>query len=378
MGRVTAFLAVLLLAAFVAVGSCSSDDPSIPMPGVVQMTSTSFDELVGKDKAVLVEFYAPWCGHCKSMVPEYTALGAAFEKSSNAKDLVVIAKVDGTAHRDLGKRFDVTGFPTILYFAPGSLKPEKYSDQRTATAFAAYLTKAVKGLLLTIPRAPQFATELDHTNFDEVTKDPSKSVLVMFYAPWCGHCKSLKPVYNQLAKVFANDKHVVIAMIDADDSANKRIATKYDISGFPTLYFFPKGADAKPVEYKLGREIEDFIGFVNEHAGTHRLVNGDLSWDHGVIAELAESAARVARSTGDAAQSAVEQVRSAVDKLVSSEGTAYYVKTAERIAEKGADYVSNEISRLQRTLEGAVTGERRDDMLKRMNILNSIKKLIKK
>lgn len=367
----------LVLVVFVLAGSCNGEDPGTVTPGVVQMSKDNFDQLVGKDKAALVEFYAPWCGHCKSMAPEYAALGAAYEASTNAKDLLLIGKVDATQERDLGKRFGVTGFPTLLYFAPGSLKPEKYQGGRTAEDFAKYLSGVVAGLRLTIPNEPQFAMELVHTNFDAVVKDPSKSVLVMFYAPWCGHCKALKPTYNKLAKVFSNDKDVVIARINADDAANRKIATEYSVSGFPTLYFFPKGADTKPAEYKNGRNLEDFLTFVNEKAGKHRLANGDLSWEYGVIVELAEAVARVAMSSGESSKAAVEAVKAASAKLTGSEDAAYYIKTAERIAAKGPAYLENESARLKRTLGGSVAGDRRDNMMMRLNILTSIQKHVK-
>lgn len=368
---------VLVLAAFAVVASCAGEggDPGVEMKGVVQMNMASFNELVGKERAALVEFYAPWCGHCKSMAGDYAALGQAYSRSKNAKDMLVVAKVDGTEHRDLGKRFEVTGFPTILFFPAGSSTPVKYQGGRTADEFVGYLTSQIKGLQLSVPQEPQFATELQSTNFDELVKDPSKAALVMFYAPWCGHCKALKPTYSEVAKVFANEKDVVIARINADAADNKAIAAAYDIKGFPTVYFFPKGADAKPIEYKEGRELEDFVTFVNEHAGTHRLLNGDLSWDFGVVDALSVAVARVAQNgVGAAAQAALADVKAAAEKAGESESVAYYVKAAERIAEKGADYVATELARLQRTLDGSVAGERRDNMLKRVNILTAIQK----
>ena len=64
---------------------------------------------MGKSAPAFVEFYAPWCGHCKALAPTYEKLAAAFEGEAS----VVIAKIDADAHRDLGERYGVTGFPTI-------------------------------------------------------------------------------------------------------------------------------------------------------------------------------------------------------------------------------------------------------------------------
>jgi len=75
---------------------------------VADLDPTNFDTVVGNNQGVLVEFFAPWCGHCKNLAPIWEELGAAF---SHAKDKVVIAKVDADAHRELGTKFGVQGFP---------------------------------------------------------------------------------------------------------------------------------------------------------------------------------------------------------------------------------------------------------------------------
>lgn len=96
-------------------------------------------------------------------------------------------------------------------------------------------------------------------NFDQVVNDPTKDVLIEFYAPWCGHCKSLAPKYEELAEKLKDESSIVIAKMDA--TAND-VPKPYDVRGFPTLYFAPKGSKKSPKKYEGGREVDDFIKYL--------------------------------------------------------------------------------------------------------------------
>lgn len=96
---------------------------------VAVVVAKNYEQIVLDDsKDVLIEFYAPWCGHCKALAPKYEQLGELFQKSE-FKDKVTIAKVDATAN-DIPD--EVQGFPTIkLYPAGGKKEPVTYSGSRT-------------------------------------------------------------------------------------------------------------------------------------------------------------------------------------------------------------------------------------------------------
>jgi thioredoxin 1 len=78
----------------------------------IELTTSTFDEVVSKDGIVLVDFWAEWCGPCKNFAP-------IFEASSETKSEIVHAKVDTEAQQELGMKFGVTAIPTLMAFRDG-------------------------------------------------------------------------------------------------------------------------------------------------------------------------------------------------------------------------------------------------------------------
>ncbi|KAK4848103.1 hypothetical protein QYF36_009378 [Acer negundo] len=332
---------------------------------VVVLTEDSFEKEVGQDKGSLVEFYAPWCGHCKKLAPEYEKLGASFKKAKS----VLIGKVDCDEHKSICSKYGVQGYPTLQWFPKGSLEPKKYEGPRTAESLAEFVNSE-GGTNVKIATVPSSVVVLTSDNFDGIVLDETKDVLVEFYAPWCGHCKSLAPTYEKVATAFNSEEEVVIANLDADK--HKDLAEKYGVSGYPTLKFFPKSNKAGE-DYDGGRDLDDFVSFINEKSGTSRDGKGQLTSKAGIIESLDALVKEFVAASNDEKKAVYSKIEQEVEKLKGSTARhgKIYLKVAKSCMEKGADYTTKETGRLQRMLEKSISAAKADEFTLKKNILSA-------
>ncbi len=150
---------------------------------VLDLTPSNFDDIVLKSgKPALVEFFAPWCGHCKSLAPVYEELATVFQHASSK---VSVAKVDADNHKSLGSRFGVQGFPTLKWFDGKSDTPTDYSGGRDLESLSKFITEKTSIKPKVKGKLPSQVVYLDDKSFKEkVGKD--QHVIVAFTAPWCG------------------------------------------------------------------------------------------------------------------------------------------------------------------------------------------------
>ncbi|KAG1365286.1 Disulfide-isomerase-like protein [Cocos nucifera] len=332
---------------------------------VFVLTEANFEKEVGQDRGALVEFYAPWCGHCKKLAPEYEKLGSSFKKAKS----ILIGKVDCDEHKSLCSKYGVSGYPTIQWFAKGSLEPKKYEGPRTAEALAEFVNNE-GGTNIKVATVPSNVVVLTPDNFNQVALDETKDVLVEFYAPWCGHCKSLAPTYEKVATAYKLEEDVVIANVDADKY--KDLAEKYGVSGYPTLKFFPKGNKAGG-DYDGGRDLDEFVKFINEKCGTSRDTKGQLTSQAGIIASLDALVKEFVSASNDERKAIVSRMEEEVEKLNGSSARygKTYLKAAKSCIDKGSDYAKNEIERLQRMLDKSISPSKADEFIIKKNILST-------
>jgi len=110
---------------------------------VIVLKDDNFDNLVDSDQSDwLLEFYAPWCGHCKKLAPTYSQLATFLkEPRPNVRD-VRVAKIDCTQQTELGRRFGIRGFPTLKLLSQG--KMFDYRGNRTFESFIEFINGGFK------------------------------------------------------------------------------------------------------------------------------------------------------------------------------------------------------------------------------------------
>ncbi|CAI0554434.1 unnamed protein product [Linum tenue] len=127
---------VLIVAA--AVTAAPIEDFKVEDGKVLVLDESNFDSAISTFDHIFVDFYAPWCGHCKRLAPELDKAAAIVAES---KDAIVIAKIDAEKYRRLADKHDVDGYPTLKIFIHGV--GMDYYGPRKADLLVRYLKKFV-------------------------------------------------------------------------------------------------------------------------------------------------------------------------------------------------------------------------------------------
>ncbi|XP_075057536.1 protein disulfide-isomerase A6 [Mixophyes fleayi] len=237
---------------------------------VVILTPSNFNrEVVQSDSLWLVEFYAPWCGHCRTLTPEWKKAATAL------KGIVKIGAVDADAHKSLGSQYGVQGYPTINVFGANKNKPEPYQGERSSEGIVNAALNALRSLVKdrlsgkgggydsgkqqrsSSGGSKKEVIELTDDNFDRQVLEGDDVWLVEFYAPWCGHCKNLEPEWAAAAAEVSEQTKGRVKLGAVDATVHQGLSSRYGIRGFPSIKIFRKGEE--PIDYEGGRTKADIV-----------------------------------------------------------------------------------------------------------------------
>jgi len=203
----------------------------------------------------------------KNVIEAATAAATAF------KGKLSVVKLDGVRWGEHAKHFGLSGkLPGIVAEDREENKNYVFDESAavTAEALKAHFQGFIDGTLTATLKSQEIpekndgpVTTLVGKNFESIVFDEKKDVFVEFYAPWCGHCKSLAPKFEKLGEAFAKDDSVVIAQIDATEND-----APYSVQGFPTLVFWPANDKKNPIPYEGDRTVAAMEKFIRDNAAT--------------------------------------------------------------------------------------------------------------
>ncbi|CAA0827808.1 Protein disulfide-isomerase 5-2 [Striga hermonthica] len=228
---------LLLLPLLLTAPSIGASESQFKLDGkVLELDDSNFDAAISNFDYVFVDFYAPWCGHCKRLAPE---LDKAAPLLAGLKEPIVVAKVDADKYRKLASKNNVDGYPTLKIFMHGI--PTEYYGPRKADLLVRFLTKFVAPdvAVLNSDSAIRDFVEAAGTNFPMFIGFGLDESIIVDLA-----VKYKKKAWFSVAKDFSED-----------------VMTLYDFDKVPALVAIHPAYNEKNIFYGPFEEkfLEDYI-----------------------------------------------------------------------------------------------------------------------
>lgn len=240
------------------------------VPTLIEFSEDYIEPIFGQRRAALFLF--------RSRSDSESAFAKVFKEASEklkGQILFVVSGVTDGIQQRLGEFIgvDEKQLPTIRLLDPAdNMKKFTYEgdiNSLTLEGLQTFVENFKNKKLVPFLKSEEIPAETSDPlkiivgkNFQSVVLDSDNDVFVKYYAPWCGHCKKLAPIWEELAAEFKDVAGLTIGKFDA--TANE--VDGLEIRGYPTLKFYPKGNKGSPIDYDGGRELGDLKTWLQENS----------------------------------------------------------------------------------------------------------------
>ncbi|KAG2357198.1 thioredoxin-like protein [Suillus spraguei] len=254
-----------------------------PAAGSQVLTPQDFKQTIA-DGVWFIEHFSPYCRHCRNFEPTWNRVVDNFEGKPHLG--IHLAQVNCALNGDLCTENGVTGYPQMNLYRNGQFV-ETFTKDRDYDILVDFLLAradptSISLLTSTAVEQEEMAAEIVPVDENSMVQaspaefNPSGDVIsltsetfdnfvaqaptfVKFFAPWCGHCKKLAPVWVQVARRMQHKLN--IAEVNCDEF--KSLCSKQGVTGYPMLFYYSHGAKT---EYSGSRKYEPLVAFADKAA----------------------------------------------------------------------------------------------------------------
>ncbi|KAF8984315.1 hypothetical protein BGZ46_008294 [Entomortierella lignicola] len=249
-----------ILSAVIAIAACSSSAQA--SAASKNLVESDFDTYVAEG-ATFVKFYSPECAHSQKLAPIWEQ-AAVDHKDWKRTRGYKFAEVDCLAQAGLCEDHDIVTYPTTLLFYKGKVV-NKFTQRKTAEKLKTFIENT-SSEYINVPEgvSPEEVGEVKVNPYGSVINLDSESYyrrisygpwLVEYYAPWCGHCKALAPIWVDLGERLIGKANVA----KVDCTKNEEICAKQRVPGYPTIKLHQHGNAVEYNKHRITEHIADFV-----------------------------------------------------------------------------------------------------------------------
>ena len=244
---------------------------------LVVLDGSSWAAVLQNPGYTFVKFYAPWCGHCREMQHDWEDVAEHFKENPLPGVSLTVAEVDCTAGMDgsmsICMQESIHGYPTLRLYKDGDLV-EEYQFARTFDRMKTFIEEKLFDLATVEPNSIG-VYDLNDLSFQKfIDSQGSGATLVFFHVTWCGHCKALRPVWDELAIDFLMEESEDLKFAEVNCMEALDVCTEEGVEGFPQVYMYKDGVMEDIFQGE--RTVEELTNFVWETVDPSRVKDDDL------------------------------------------------------------------------------------------------------